>query len=331
MSISNADETNFWKDRSVLVTGATGFLGSHLTQTLCDKGARVVALVRDHIHDSLLRHSGMFDRMNIVNGDLASLPLLERAIGEHEVEVVFHLAAQAIVGVAHFNPVSTFETNIAGTWNILEACRRQGGVKRVVVASSDKAYGDHDVLPYDESCALQGKHPYDVSKSCADLIALTYAHTYKLPVAITRCGNLFGPGDLNFNRIVPGTIRSVFNGQAPLIRSNGAPLRDYIYVKDAVDAYMLLAESMGDASIHGQAFNFGTAKPLSVIEIINRILYLMGRDDLKPVVLNEAKGEIIHQYLSSDKARQLLGWEPVASVDAGLQHSIAWYRTYLAE
>jgi CDP-glucose 4,6-dehydratase len=322
--------SSFWKDRTVFVTGATGFLGSALTQELCNRGARVVALVRDHVADSALARSGTLSRIGIVYGRLEDAATIERAIGEYEVDTVFHLAAQAIVGVANKNPVSTFQANIEGTWNILEGARRNGSVKRIVVASSDKAYGDHDVLPYDETHALQGRHPYDVSKSCADLIALSYHHTYKLPVCITRCGNLFGGGDLNFNRIVPGTIRTVVDGQRPLIRSDGSPLRDYIYVNDAVSAYLRLAEAMDDKEIRGQAFNFGTAKPLSVLEITHKILTLMGRTDLEPQVLNEAKGEILHQYLSSDKARRMLNWEPVASIDAGLKETIDWYREYLS-
>ena len=330
MSITQPAPDGFWRDRSVFVTGATGFLGPHLCEGLLAAGARIVALVRDQVHDGMLKTSGMLDRINVVHGDLTSLSLLERTVGEYEVDTVFHLAAQAIVGVAHRNPVSTFEINIQGTWNLLEACRRHGGVKRIVVASSDKAYGEHEVLPYDETSPLQGRHPYDVSKSCADLISLTYHHTYRLPVAITRCGNLFGPGDLNFNRIVPGTIKTALNGRRPLIRSDGSPLRDYIYVKDAVAAYMLLAERMDDPALHGHGFNFGTAKPLSVLEITERILTLMDRADLQPVVLNEAKAEILHQYLSSDKARRLLGWEPVGSIDGGLSDSIAWYRQHLA-
>ena len=319
----------FWRDRAVFVTGATGFLGAHLCEELLHAGARIVALVRDQVHDGMLTSSGMLGRLNVVHGDLSSLSTLERIVGEYEIDSVFHLAAQAIVGVANRNPVSTFEVNIQGTWNVLEACRRHGGVKRIVVASSDKAYGDHETLPYDESSALQGRHPYDVSKSCADLISLTYHHTYRLPVAITRCGNLFGPGDLNFNRIVPGTIKTVLNGQKPLIRSDGSPLRDYIYVKDAVAAYMLLAERLEAPALHGQAFNFGTARPLSVLEITERILTLMQRPDLQPLVLNEAKSEILHQYLSSDKARRLLGWQPVASIEGGLSTTIDWYRQHL--
>ena len=322
---------SYWRDRSVLVTGCTGFLGAHLTKTLVDAGARVTGLIRDHVHDSLLIRSSLLPRINVVYGDLSNIQTLQRAVGEHEVDTVFHLAAQAIVGVANLDPVSTFQANIEGTWNLLEACRRHGTVKRIVVASSDKAYGDHDVLPYGESAALQGRHPYDVSKSCADLITLAYHHTYKLPVAITRCGNLFGGGDLNFNRIVPGTIKTVLAGQRPVIRSDGSPLRDYVYVLDAVAAYLLLAERMDNPAVVGQAFNFGTARPLSVLDITRKILILMQREDLAPDVRNEASGEILHQYLASDKARQVLGWSPVAEVDAGLRETIGWYTDFLRQ
>ncbi len=322
---------SYWRDRSVLVTGCTGFLGAHLTKTLVDAGARVTGLIRDHVHDSVLIRSALLPRINVVYGDLSNIQTLQRAVGEHEVDTVFHLAAQAIVGVANRDPVSTFQANIEGTWNLLEACRRHGTVKRIVVASSDKAYGDHDVLPYGESAALQGRHPYDVSKSCADLITLAYHHTYKLPVAITRCGNLFGGGDLNFNRIVPGTIKTVLAGQRPVIRSDGSPLRDYVYVMDAVAAYLLLAERMDNPAVVGQAFNFGTARPLSVLDITRKILQLMQREDLAPDVRNEASGEILHQYLASDKAQQVLGWSPVAEVDAGLRETIGWYTDFLRQ
>jgi len=327
MTISS---TPFWNDRSVLVTGCTGFLGANLTQALVGAGARVVGLVRDHVHDNALRRSGMLDRINVVHGDLSDVALLQRAVGEYEVDTVLHLAAQAIVGVANRDPVSTFEANIAGTWNLLEACRRHGAIRRIVIASSDKAYGDHDVLPYDEGAALQGRHPYDVSKSCADLIALAYTHSYALPVTITRCGNLFGGGDLNFNRLVPGTIKTVLENRRPLIRSDGSPLRDYIHVTDAVAAYLLLTEKCAEPAVCGQAFNFGTSRPLSVLEMTQKVLRLMKREDLQPQVLNEARGEIQHQYLSSDKALRLLGWAPVADIDDGLAKTIAWYREFLA-
>lgn len=329
-SVSKQVVTTFWIDRSVFITGCTGFLGSALTYELVARGARVVGLVRDHVADSALARSGTLARINVVYGDLGQLGTIERALGEYEVDTVLHLAAQAIVGVANKNPVATFEANIEGTWNVLEACRRLGTVKRIVVASSDKAYGDQEVLPYNEDTPLQGQHPYDVSKSCADLISLTYHHTYGLPVSITRCGNLFGGGDLNFNRIVPGTIKMAVDGQRPVIRSDGSPLRDYIYVKDAVAAYLLLAECMSDPAVQGQAFNFGTSRPLSVLEITRKVLELMDRQDLEPLVMNEARGEILHQYLSSDKARRMLGWEPVASIDNGLLETIEWYREYLS-
>lgn len=324
------DSSSFWRDRSVFVTGGTGFLGSALTRELFARGARVVALVRDRVADSPLARSGVMAKIDIVHGQLEDAATIERAIGEYEADTVFHLAAQAIVGVANRNPVATFRANIEGTWNVLEGARRNGAVRRVVVASSDKAYGDHEELPYHEHHALQGRHPYDVSKSCADLIAHSYHESYGLPVCITRCGNLFGAGDLNFNRIVPGTIRTVVDGERPVIRSDGSPLRDYIHVGDAVAAYIRLAEAMEDKALHGEAFNFGTARPLSVLEITRKILELMGRSDLEPRVLNEARGEILHQYLSSDKARRMLGWEPAASVDSGLKATIDWYRDYLS-
>lgn len=324
------EENRFWGGRRVLVTGCTGFLGSWLTRRLVELGAEVVGLVRDQVPNSYLNRAGTAARINVVHGDLSDPAVVRRALGEYEVDTVFHLAAQAIVGVANNDPVSTFEANIRGTWLLLEACRQTKSLTRVVIASSDKAYGSHDILPYTETFPLQGDHPYDVSKSCADLIAHTYHHTYKLPVCITRCGNLFGGGDLNFNRIVPGTIKWGLDGERPIIRSDGSPKRDYIYVRDAVEAYMLLARSMDDPAVHGHAFNFGTAKPLSVLEVTSKILSLMGRDDLEPVVLDEAKAEILHQYLSSEKAGRMLGWEPVANLDQGLKESIAWYRDFFS-
>lgn len=287
--------------------------------------------MRDTVPGSLLVSSGLHDKITLVRGELEDYFLVNRTLAEYEVETVFHIAAQAIVGVANRNPLSTFESNIRGSWHVLEACRQNPGVRRVVMASSDKAYGDQKHLPYTEDTPLQGTHPYDVSKSCADLLASTYFHTYRLPVAVTRCGNLFGGGDLNFNRIVPGTIRSAIRNERPIIRSDGSPLRDYIYVDDAVEAYLLLARSLDDPALHGQAFNFGTARPQSVLELTRKILELAGRADLEPMVLNEAKGEILHQYLSSDKAQRLLGWAPVASLDAGLLETIDWYRRFLAQ
>jgi CDP-glucose 4,6-dehydratase len=257
--------------------------------------------------------------------------LIERVLNGYEIQSVFHLAAQAIVGAANRNPVETFDSNIRGTWSVLEAARRTRGIEQILVASSDKAYGAHDQLPYDESMPLQGRHPYDVSKSCADLIAQSYAHTYKLPVCVTRCGNLFGGGDLNWNRIVPGTMRSVLEDTPPLIRSDGTMTRDYLYVQDGVNAYLHLAEKLQqDASLAGQAFNFGHNAPLSVLELVQKILHVAGREDVQPVVLNEANNEIAHQYLDSSRAREQLGWKPEYSIEEGLRHTLDWYRKHLA-
>lgn len=253
---------------------------------LIEQGANVTGLVRDHVPQSNLYQGEHVKKMNIVQGALEDLPVIERALGEYEIDTVFHLAAQAIVGVANRNPVSTFEANILGTWNVLEACRKHPLIKRVIVASSDKAYGDQENLPYDEDMPLQGKHPYDVSKSCADLISHTYFHTYGLPVCITRCGNLYGGGDLNFNRIIPQTIQLVLNGEAPEIRSDGTFVRDYFYIEDAVQAYLLLAEKMEEHNLAGEAFNFSNEIQLTVLELVEKILKKMN-SNLKPKVLNQ--------------------------------------------
>ena len=254
--------------------------------------------------------------------------LIERTLGEYEIDTVFHLAAQAIVGVANRNPLGTFKSNIEGTWNILEAARKSPLIKRVIVASSDKAYGDQEKLPYDENMPLQGKHPYDVSKSCADLIAQTYYETYKLPVCITRCGNLYGGGDLNFNRIIPQSIQSILNNKAPVIRSDGSFIRDYFYIEDAVDAYINLAEKVVELNLGGQAFNFSNEIQLTVLELVNKILKIMG-SSMKPIILNQGSNEIIHQYLSAKKARTILGWSPNYTIDEGLSKTIEWYKDFL--
>ncbi len=316
---------SFWRGRHVFVTGGTGFLGGCLMEELAAQGASVVGLVRDDVARSQFRARHLSDRVDIVRGSVEHYETIERALNEYEIDTVFHLAAQAIVGVANRNPMSTFETNIKGTWVLLEACRRSPLLSRVVVASSDKAYGRHDQLPYLEDFPLRGEHPYDVSKSCADLIALSYFHTYSTPACVTRCGNLFGPGDMNFSRIVPGTIRSVLQGTRPIIRSDGSPVRDYVYVRDAVAAYLRLAERMEDKSIHGQAFNFGTGEPVPVLDLTRRILRLAGRTDLEPVVQNNKGSEIQAQYLSSGRANEILGWWPAATLDQRLSETIAWY------
>ncbi len=326
----NGSMTDFWEDRNVFVTGCTGFLGSHLSHALIKRGANVVGLVRDWVPKSKFYESEIVENVSVVRGCVEDFQTVERAINEYEIETVFHLAAQTIVGIANRNPMSTFESNIKGTWCILEACRRVSTVKRVVIASSDKAYGDQEELPYSETAPLQGRHPYDVSKSCADLLAQSYFHTYGLPVCVTRCGNFYGPGDLNFNRIVPGTIRSVLRGQAPEIRSDGTFIRDYFYIKEGAQAYMHLAEKMDDPAIHGESFNFSNELQITVLELTNKILELMDRKDLAPVILNEVENEIIHQYLSAEKARRLLGWESAYSLDQALTDTISWYRDFLS-
>ena len=320
---------SFWRDRSVLVTGGTGLLGSWLVKQLIEADADVVCLVRDWVPQSELVRSRSLEQVSVVRGDVTDRDLLERALGEYEVEIVFHLAAQTIVGIANRNPVSTFAANIEGTWNVLEACRRSPKVESIVVASSDKAYGDQEHLPYNESMPLQGRHPYDVSKSCADLIAQTYAISYNLPVAITRCGNFYGGGDLNWNRVVPGTIRSVIRGERPVVRSDGKFVRDYFYIEDGAAAYMLLAERLAsNAALRGQAFNFSNESQVSVLEMVELILRKMN-SSLRPEVLNQASNEIRHQFLSAERARTQLQWKPQFTLESGLERTLAWYREFL--
>lgn len=314
----------FWENKNILITGCTGLLGSWLTESLVSKNANVIGLVRDSVPKSRFYQSNIRNNVVTVRGEIENYFLLERIINEYEIDTVFHLAAQTIVTLANRNPVSTFKANIEGTWNILEACRRSPLVSRIVVASSDKAYGDQPVLPYDEKTPLEGRHPYDVSKSCADLICRAYFETYNLPVCVTRCGNFYGAGDLNFNRIIPGTIRSVFHHQRPLIRSNGSPRRDYFYIRDGVEAYLLLAEKMNNKKIHGEAFNFSTESPYSVSEIVQKIIDIMG-SDLKPDLLNQATNEIQDQYLSAKKAKKMLNWASKYTLDVGLKETIDWY------
>lgn len=318
----------FWLDRPTFVTGGTGLVGSWLMQRLINAGADVICLVRDWVPQSEAVRTGSLERVKIVRGDIRDREILERALGEYEIDTVIHLAAQTIVTIANRNPISTFETNIAGTWNLLEASRRSPRVKQIVVASSDKAYGDQEILPYDENTPLQGQHPYDVSKSAADLIAYTYAKSYDLPVSITRCGNFYGGGDLNWNRIIPGTIRSILRGQRPVIRSDGEYIRDYFYVEDGAAAYMLLAEQLAiRPELKGQAFNFSNEIQVSVREIVDQILKEM-KSDLSPDIRNEVTNEIRHQYLSAEKARRELNWKPIFDLENGLQKTIAWYKDY---
>jgi CDP-glucose 4,6-dehydratase len=319
--------TSFWTGRRVLVTGATGFLGSWLVDEVVARGASVVCLLRDWVPSSAFVEGGTIARTTVVRGDLDDYDVIVRTLNEHAIDTVFHLGAQAIVGTASRSPRSTFEANVRGTWNLLEACRTCPAlVARVIVASSDKAYGVHDVLPYTEAMPLQGRAPYDVSKSCADLIALSYAHSYGTPVAITRCGNVFGGGDQNYSRLIPGTIRSALQNESPVIRSDGTFGRDYMYVRDAVSAYLTLAEQVGDGRLVGEAFNFGTERPLAAIEVVRAILRHMGKTQLLPTILNQADGEIPNQYLDCSKARRVLGWSPRFVFEDALGETIDWYR-----
>lgn len=320
----------FWSDKRVFVTGATGMVGACLVKELLAQGAYVTALVRDADPQSELFRSKAIEKVHVVNGALEDFGALERGINEHEVDTVFHLGAQTIVGTARRFPLATFEANVRGTYNLLEACRlHQSLVKRIVVASSDKAYGDQVRLPYTEETPLQGQYPYDVSKSCGDLIAQSYFHTYALPIGIARCGNIYGGGDLNWSRVVPGTIRSILKGDRPIIRSDGKYVRDYIYVKDVVQAYMRLAERLEDGAVQGQGFNFSVGKPLTVLEIVGVIQRLMHAEHLQPVIQNSAKGEILSQFLSSEKAGRLLNWEPSCGLEKGLEETINWYQAFL--
>jgi len=319
-----------WRDRPVLVTGATGFLGSHLTGMLRDRGADVVVLVRDDVPPTPVtaRWRG---HVAEVAGDTRDQELLERVLGEYAVGTVFHLAAQTQVEVANRNPVSTFESNVRGTWALLEACRRSPRVAQVLVASSDKAYGSQPHLPYTEDMPLSAVHPYDVSKACADLLSASYNAVFELPVCVVRCGNFFGPGDLIWARLVPGTVRSLLRGERPVIRSDGTYTRDYVYVEDAALAYLRLAEAMAeDPVLTGEAFNFAAGAPLSVLDVVDILRRATRRMDLEPEILGSAKDEIPHQSLSSEKARRLLGWEPTFGVEEAFDRTVAWYRDFLA-
>lgn len=320
----------FWRDRPTFVTGATGLLGGWLVRRLVDLEACVTCLVRDWVPASELVASRLIENVHVARGDVQDQALLERALGEAEADCVFHLAAQTIVGIANRNPISTFETNIRGTWSLLEASRRCPTIRQIVVASSDKAYGDWGGKPYEEGMALRAKHPYDVSKSCADLLAQSYYSTFGLPVCVTRCGNFYGGGDLNWNRIVPGTIRSALRQETPVIRSDGKLVRDYFYVKDAVEAYLLLAESMAErAELYGEVFNFSNETPIRVVELSQKILGLMG-SSLELDIRATAKQEIGAQCLNASKARTVLGWQPQFSLETGLRETIHWYRDFLA-
>jgi len=318
-----------WKGKNVLVTGADGFIASWIAKELIARGTNVITIVRDikkpRISLDLL---GIRDKITVVQGDITDYDIVQRVLNEYSIDTCFHLAAQAIVGIANKSPISTFDSNIKGTWTILEAVRNSKSVERVIVASSDKAYGDQKKLPYTEDMPLLGSYPYDASKVCTDVLSRCFAKTYGLPIAVTRCANVYGGADLHMERIVPGTICSVLRGETPVIRSDGTPKRDYVYIKDVANAYLVLAENLGRKDVRGEAFNFGSEKPISVLELFNKIIKLCGKD-VEPKILNEAKNEIQCQYLSTEKAKKLLGWSIKFSLDEGLKETVQWYKEYL--
>jgi CDP-glucose 4,6-dehydratase len=320
---------DFWKHRRVFVTGGTGLVGSWLVKALLKKKADVVVLVRDWVPSSILLSENLQKKFTVVRGDLSDSNFLKRVLNEYEIKSVFHLAAQTIVPIANKNPLSTFESNIQGTWNLLEACRVVKSADSIIIASSDKAYGDVSTLPYKEDMPLNAVFPYDVSKACKDMIAACYAKSFNLPICVTRCGNFFGGGDLNWNRIIPGSIRAIFNGQPPIIRSDGTLIRDYIYVEDAVDAYLTLSRALSEQPhLRGEVFNFSNKTQKTVLEIIVSLLFIM-KSPLTPFIEGNNNGEIKAQYLDSSKAQKLLNWQAQFGLEQGLQETVTWYQNYL--
>lgn len=322
----------FWNNRTAFVTGATGFVGAHIVRHLLESGAKIVCLERDSVRANSLDILSLRNKVTVISGSLEDLNLMERILNEYEIDAVFHLAAQALVGAANRSPLSTFETNIRGTYLLLEACRLSETVKRIVVASSDKAYGSHDSLPYKEDFPLQGRFPYDVSKTCTDLLSQSFAHSYDLPVAITRSANIYGAADLNLSRIIPGTIISVLKNEHPIIRSDGTPIREFIHVDDIVCGYLLLAENIDEAK--GEAFNFGTNEPIQMLELVEKIVKLMGKEnELPPRIMLKTKieREIDAQYLSAEKISRQFGWKANVSLDEGLKRTIEWYQNHFEQ
>jgi CDP-glucose 4,6-dehydratase len=322
---------NYWQGKRLFITGCSGLLGSWLTAELIRKGASVLGLIHSDPSSSLLAYMGTIEHIESVQGDIRDFALITKILVENPVDIIFHLAAQTQVGVANRDPMTTFDTNIKGTWTLLEAARCQPHPPGLVIASSDKAYGEQPGLPYREETPLLGQHPYDVSKACADLIARTYAHSYGLPVAIARCANLYGGGDLNWRRIVPGTIRSVLRGERPVVRSDGTAKRNYIFVQDAVRGYLTLGQNLHRPDVCGEAFNFGVEAATTALDMIQTIISLSPRPYLQPIVLNEAQNEIQEQHLCSRKARKTLDWQPRYSLENGLHETISWYKRYLAK
>lgn len=318
-----------WKNKNVFITGGDGFVGGWLARKMADLEANVVILVRDIKKEFAYKLFGLEDKVTQVIGDLLDYDLLKRVLNEYSIDTCFHLGAQTLVQIANRSPISTFESNIKGTWNMLEACRNTKNIERVIVASSDKAYGVQKKLPYREDSPLLGIYPYDASKACADILARSYFASYGLPVVVTRNANTYGAADLNFSRLVPDAIRSVLLNKEFLIRSDGTPERDYMYAQDAVDGYVTLAEHVKEKGVKGEAFNFGTQEPVSVVALFERIAVLCGKPKMKPKILGSATNEIDRQYLCIDKAKRILKWKPRYNLDKGLKETIQWYKAYL--
>ncbi|HEY6426349.1 MAG TPA: NAD-dependent epimerase/dehydratase family protein [Acidimicrobiales bacterium] len=319
---------NSWRDRNVLVTGAGGFIGSGLAEELVRRGANVVGILRDSRGLRLLRERGIAEEVDVVGGSITDSGLVERTLNEYEIDTIFHLAAQTLVTVANSGPSSTFESNIRGTWVLLEAVRGNPSVQRVVCASSDKAYGHQPVLPYTEDTPLQGVYPYDASKVCSEVLVRSYCESFRTPVAVVRAANIYGPGDLNWNRLVPGTIRSLLRGEVPLIRSDGTLERDYLYLDDVVSGYLAVADHLPQVS--GQAFNLGTQNPVSVLAMVEAIIEAVDGPRIEPKVLGIASNEIDRQSLAFAKAFEMLGWTPSTDLAQGLRRTVPWYARYLA-
>lgn len=322
------NSNSYWSGKNVFVTGSTGLIGSWITRELVKSGAHVVSLIRDVHRLSILDLvcGKEFKPKTLIYGDLRDYELLLRVLNEYEIAVCLHLAAQAIVGVANKSPLSTFESNVRGTWTLLEACRNTSSIESIVVASSDKAYGEPLNVPITEDHPLIATFPYDASKACVDMIARSYHTSFGLAVAVSRCCNIYGGADLNFSRIIPDTIRSVLLDREPLIRSDGSPIRDFMYIDDAVSGYLLLAENMQRAGVAGNAFNFGTGKPVKVLDLVNKIIKNAGKQNLQPKIMGNKSNEINVQYLDSTKAKQILNWEAKTTLDDGLTKTIQWYK-----
>jgi len=318
-----------WREVRALVTGGAGFIGSHIARALVKRGAEVFVLDRKFGPSSSFSLMGLEGRVTRIEGDVRDKDAVLEVLASCSITHVFHLAALAVVGEAARAPSVAFDVNVRGTWAVLEAARAYGGCEAILVASSDKAYGEQPRLPYTEDMPLLGSDPYSASKACADIVARSYGLTYDLPVVVVRASNAYGEGDVNMSRIVPSVVVPALRGKRPVLRSDGTLLRDYIYVGDLAEAYLALAERAKEEGVRGEAFNVGSGRPLSVLELTRAILRAVGREDLKPVILGEARGEISRQFVDISRIKERTGWEPKTSLEEGLRRTVEWYRENL--